>query len=348
MAQWGPSQQLDIAFKLLASECPTDQIQAVLRDGKKLDRDGVRITAANKEAMLDNLKKAVGRGIPASKVFGLVQESEENGSQHIFYFKPRNAQVAKAHKDASAVSKTLFGKSDLSALGFPHFVLMPDAYEWCDLRLLGKDQWLAKMYGKEEVKVREGEPERVGNRILVGYELKPRRTVLVVKRHADGLIELRVPRIESAEIVTAMRDRLTDAMKGVIDWNDHLPWDLGGARVRLSAEASKNSSIYSLGDIALGDSEGGKWSIHPASEDGDLYAATERQKAVKAVLDEEGSCDVLVVQWKPDTAGRIPKGLRTVIGSNRAEAPVNEIIVTRKTSSAAVSYVTDQLRHFAS
>lgn len=348
MTKRGQEHQLAIAFDLLASECTIDQIQAVLREGKKLDRDGVRISAANKEGLLDNLKTAVGRGISASKVFGLVQESEENGSQHIFYYKPRNAQVAKSHREVSAVAKALFGKGDLGALDFPVFVLMPDAYEWSDLRSLGKDQWLAKMYGKEEVKVREGEPERVGNRILVGYELKARRTVLVVKRHADGLIELRVPRIESAEIVTTMRDRLMDAMKGVIDWNDHHSWDLRGARVRLSAEANKNTSLYSLGDIALGDSEGGKWSIHPASEDGDLYAATARQKAVKAVLDEDGSCDVLVVQWKPDTAGRIPKGLRTVIGSNRAEAPVNEVIVTRKTSSAAMSYVTDRLRHFAS
>lgn len=348
MAKRGQDENLEVAFKILEEECPADQIKTLLREAKRLDRDGVRVSAVSKALLLENLKKTVGRGVPASKVFSLVQECEENGSQHIFYFRPRNAQVAKTHREPELVAETLFGRNDVSSLNFPVFTLEPGEYGWSDFRELGNHRWLAKQYGREEIRIREGEPERLGNRILVGYELKPRRTVLVALRHADGLVELRVPRIETAELVASMRDRLMDSLKSVIDWSDHLPWDLGPVRDRLTTEAGKNASRYSLGDISLGDSEGGKWTINPASEDEDLYAASTREKAVKSVLDNNGSCEVLVVHWKPDGAERIPKGLRTVIGSNRAEASVNEIIVTRKTSSAAVAYVTDQLRHFAS
>lgn len=351
MAQRGQDQQLEVAYKLLAAECPSAQIRALLQAGKKLDRDGVRVKASNKADLIDNLKKAVGRGIPASKVFALVQESEENGSQHIFYYQPRNAKAAASHRDPTVVAKAIFKKSDLSALGFPVFRASPEDYDWSDFRSLGKDSWLAKMYGREEIEVREGEPERDGNRISYVYEFKPRRTVLVAKRHSDGLIEIRVPRIETAELVASMRDRLKELLEPVIDWDEHIWWDLSQAKNRIKAEESRNKHLYTTGTISLKEINGHTWKIIPpfnGEDEDEPEGSTEKEHAAKQIIGKGGSCDVVVVQWKPDKAGLIPKGLRTVIGSNRAEAPTNEIIVTRKTSSVAVDYVADQLRHFTS
>jgi hypothetical protein len=79
--------QLDI-YELLDQLATADQIQDLLRRHKKASAKEISkeiLVGGTKPDVLKNLKSAVDHGhLPPADVIQLLQESEENGSQHIF------------------------------------------------------------------------------------------------------------------------------------------------------------------------------------------------------------------------------------------------------------------------
>src|ERR1700722_14942543 len=74
--------------KLVNDWCAVEQIAQLLRDAKDKS-DEVRVTAPKKETLIEeNLRTAVESGaVPLDKVYNLIREAEENGNQHIFYYR---------------------------------------------------------------------------------------------------------------------------------------------------------------------------------------------------------------------------------------------------------------------
>jgi len=142
-----------ILFELVDTLCTGSAVQDLLRDYKSLAKDQVRISADSKEDLVKkNLKKAVDAGVvPIGRVHALVRDSEENGNQHIFYFKPRRS-VSKDYTDSEAVGRALWGKGWQESKGFPKFTRMPNGTVWGDFRDGAEDKppchWVAKLYEK--------------------------------------------------------------------------------------------------------------------------------------------------------------------------------------------------------
>src|ERR1700679_1897156 len=91
----------------MIQKCTVEQITDVLRRYKDTGR--VKITAANKEQLIaQNFRDAVRLGVVTNlDVFELIRESEENGSQHIWYYRPKPGLTALF--DADSVAERLFG-----------------------------------------------------------------------------------------------------------------------------------------------------------------------------------------------------------------------------------------------
>ena len=93
-------------YELLDSHCTVEQLHALLRVHREFSPD-IRIGTLKGEA-IRNIRIAVdSHMIPVEAVHDLLRDSEENGDQHIFYFRPKNASVAKRCRDAEACAPRL-------------------------------------------------------------------------------------------------------------------------------------------------------------------------------------------------------------------------------------------------
>src|SRR5688572_13510784 len=89
-------------YTAIAERCTAEQIRDLLRVYKDINKETkkeVHVTGA-KDDILANLKRAVSKQIiPRDAPILLLREAEENGHQHIFYFKPRNREVVAKCRD---------------------------------------------------------------------------------------------------------------------------------------------------------------------------------------------------------------------------------------------------------
>src|ERR1051325_3096045 len=88
--------ELDEALSLVKNLATIEQIQGLLRTRK--GEENVRITANTIDELVNsNLRTAVEkRAIEIEKVFDLIRDAEENGNQHIFYYKVNSTAIADA------------------------------------------------------------------------------------------------------------------------------------------------------------------------------------------------------------------------------------------------------------
>ena len=86
--------ELKDALLLVGELSTTDQIKEVLR--RRKGEDGVRLTAETKEDLVRrNLREAVeAKAVGLDDVFELIRSGEENGNQHIFYYRPKVRRIA--------------------------------------------------------------------------------------------------------------------------------------------------------------------------------------------------------------------------------------------------------------
>lgn len=332
-------------YDLVDSLCTVEQVKDVLREYKADYGTDVRVTAPDKATLIaSNLANAVDAGIvPAHRVFELIRSSEENGNQHVFYFKAGTDSIrARLRRGRDVIAPHLWGEQWETTTGFPKPNLVPNEYVWADFRP-GKQgrgmDWVAKLYGHESVERFTGEIEEQGRYIYRQYEVVDERVVCVARWNDPDLLELRVPRATSKKLISRRLRTLTEALAPAIDAADIVPWDLAAARKNLLRRQDQHRSVYDLGDTRLRDSAHGTALFHPYTEEEDLFTAIERHDAVELLL-RQGDCEQLTVRWLP--RGPVQEMVRAVIG---ALAP-NEVNILPQTSPEVVDYVTDQLRSF--
>ena len=343
------SRYFDNLIEILRTESTTQNIRTLLRRHKTDGRGGVKLSGPNKGVLLENLRDGVVRGlIPQEQAFDLAQESEENGYQHVFYFRPTTDAINLRDADPAAVADRLFGVGQLGNMNFPKFLELPKTYTWTDFRPIREDSWLAKICGREMVKEKKNEKTTDGTTIKQ-FELMPKRTNLIAMRHSDGILELRVPRMKSSDLVSKMLDTLQKSLEPAIGIPDYEPWDLAPIRKQLALQPEELKAFYTITDISADDANGVAWNLTPKHGDRDVLEGATVKSSITTVLDEGGKCQVLDIIWHhapgfEDAEG----GFRTIIGSARSNAWMNEVIITKTCSSRTMAYVVDQLRRFDS
>ncbi len=337
-------------YQLLNDRCNTEQIRDLLRKFKDLNevtKKDIRI-GGNKEDVLRNLKRAVTKKhIPPNEPIGLLRDCEENGHQHIFYFKPRTAAVRKRCQDYDEILESLIGQEWSEE--YPLFEFIPDDYQWVDFRnaLPGKPQdWLFKAYGQETYFQRTKVEHPARNRRIEYYEAEEVRVVCIARWNNNDLLEIRID-TERLESVRARQDRLAQVwtlLSGALDANDFLPWDLCSARRHVSVMRASLTDVE-IGELRLVDSERGIASFRPETEHESVDDLDARTRAIDAfVTNDDSEVPVLNLHWKiPDKSRKDnPLQVSTVCGGRNT----NELVIRARTQAGAIDYVTNRLRQF--
>lgn len=154
-------------FKLVGDFCSTAQITNLLRTAK--GSEGLKLTAPNKEALIQkNLRSALESGIIATeKVYDLIRETEENGSQYIFYYAPSGVMKPMT---VSQIGTGLWGPNWEQKMKFPRVELVENKFVYADLRAFLPSQkpldWVLKIYGHEVIDRATGVVKELGNKGL--------------------------------------------------------------------------------------------------------------------------------------------------------------------------------------
>jgi len=332
-------------LSLVDALCTIDQVKELLRLAKERNPKEVRITAKTKSDLIQrNLREALDSGgIGPDKVYDLIRESEENGNQHIFYFKPR----LKPTRDSMTLEKVgegLWGKGWADKTKFPTANTPNNGYDYADFRSPdGKpNHWVLKIYGQLTYEHYTGKDFKEEGKVYKEFEPQELRVVLLARWNPPDVLEMRVQRDESRRRITAWLDKLWTMLGPAVKRSDFDPWNLKIARKRLIEEEDKYSSVYNFRDTRLLDPHSTRASFEANATAGYLFSSVEAKEAIRGLLDANSECTHLSVTWAPGKDGIPSAELRTLLG----EREPNEIVIFGHFKAGDVDYVTDKLRFF--
>lgn len=340
----------DTFYKLLDEHCIAEQIKDLMRETKKNVAKEVAkeiVLGDNKEETIKNLRHAIAHNaISFEDAANLLREAEENGRQHIFFFKAANASVRSLLRRPDEIISRLFG-DEYDYMGFPRFERTPDQYEWADFRTQYRSKprdWVAKLYGHETRLSFVSEKRTVSGGIIKHWEPEVGRTVLVARWNDPDVMEIRIDNWSITRDSLKQRVRtLFEFLAPALSPDDLRPWDLQVVRQNIVKDRTSNGKLYHVGGLELLDSHSGRNTFMPRSDEETADDATERAKAIDALIGGKATCRTSVVRWLSNGAdGSLSEDLRTVCGSNDS----HELTVSSRVSSVALDYVTDQLRSF--
>lgn len=349
-------------FERVADKVNRDPIHSLLSEYRALFPGEIQVSG-NKADLVAHLRSAVDMGrIPRARVFSLLQDGEENGSQIIMYLRPKTKDVLEKCRNPQKVARELFGKDWAKTKGFPRLTRLTSGWDVADFRIghLGKpNDWLLKVYTFQEVrvKVRDLDQAEVAMRGFIGlkeneyavvYERRVAESVCLARWNDDDdhpLLELRVElsgRLDRLNTdIHALWTRLRPAFERDQDFDE---WDLRGPLEQMLRQCREHTETYELGLANLVDS--GDWGVRymPYTEHEKIDTIPSRLDTIHQLLDDGGWCDRLVMTWLADgAAGNLERNLRAYAGSRG----INELVIRAETTARAIDYVTDQLRAFA-
>lgn len=264
----------DSLAKLVQEWCSVEQISDLLRNAKYI-RDEVRVSAPKKEILVDqNLREAVEtEAVSLDAVYNLIREAEENGNQHIFYYKHGLDGVLTLDQ----VGSKLFGAEWRQTKGFPRTDLVEQEFVFADLHPwnvhLKPNDWILKIYGHEFTERPTGVVEEVGdNKLKREFVREERRIVVVVRwNNSCRLLEVRVPQTESKKRINVWLKRTWEMISGACHPGEYLQWNLKRQRKRIIDEEKTNQKIYGNYPLTVGIISG---HIDRRFGDGDRYYLT--------------------------------------------------------------------------
>jgi hypothetical protein len=348
--------ELDEALALVETLATTEQIQALLRT-RKGDKN-VRIGAENKNAVVfRNLREAVEkRAIDIESVFNLIRDSEENGNQHIFYYKPKSRAIATALSFEN-IAPQLFGSRWEKKLedDFPQIKLKPNDFKTSDFRRLQKkpQDWILKIYGQTTIEKLTAEQELEGTTALWRkFNYEELRIVLMARWNSPDLLEVRVQRDSSRRRVEGWHNIVWETLKPHIIRGQFDAWGLSNGMKNLMSKHAGNEKIYNFRDAKVIDTD-----IHVTfqaySDIGTLFEREATSDSLQGYLDAKSEWDGITVTWLPQTNNIPVKETRTFLGvkqsmdmQKRVGSQSNEVIVQAHCSAEDLDYVTGQLRQF--
>jgi hypothetical protein len=339
---------LDEALSLVENLCTTEQITNLLR--KRKGTASVRISAENKDDLVRrNLRTAIeAKAIDMQEVFDVIRSSEENGGQHIFYWRPTTSKLAET-LTVPHIAEQLWGGHWQKTVGaFPSIRLKPDDYKYSDFRAVSgrkpKD-WILKIYGQKTIVRATGKtkPEAPGVfwREFVEESL---RIVLAARWNYPDLLEIRVQRNESRRRVEEWHQQVWSMLAPALTRAQFAPWSLGAPMRRITLEADKHPTIYEFRDAGVLDKGGDVVAnFQTVSDQGNLFESQQTVSSIKSFLEAGGNLNGLAVKWMANPNAEPLEELRVLMGAKES----NEMVVFGRCSAGDLDYVTDQLRGFS-
>lgn len=337
--------ELDEALKLVLEFCTTEQIKGVLRMRK--DDDAVRVSAENKKLLVErNLRDAVVAGaIKLSEVFALIQSSEENGAQHIWYYK---LKPGLSHlMTADSVAERLWGCNWSSAVkAYPSLTLTPEGYIIADFRKSVRKpaDWYLKIYGHTLVTHPTGKTEKKDDGFFWReYKEFPLRTVILVRWNSPDLLEIRVDRNESRKRVEEWHQIAWNLIRQALVKDQFRHWDLEKTIRRLVVECDRHPNLYTFRDAGVYDKGQEVLARFEAvTDDGSLLKSQNTIDSIKGYVEDGGSMQALAVTWLSEKTA-LSKELRVIARVKES----NEVLIAARCTAEDVDHVTDQLRRFS-
>jgi hypothetical protein len=176
---------LEFILKLLRENSTIQRIQSFLAE-----RELPRSASAWEELFSERILPALKSGkITESDLIGLLRESEEYGTQHVFLYKTeRFAQI----QDRRRVRKILKARGIEDVLERPQFVNMPDEPTIVDVRSLDSrdgSTLVMKVVQTRELERVEPDPDQEDRLRIIRT---PMRAVHVLRLNPSGLLEMAV------------------------------------------------------------------------------------------------------------------------------------------------------------
>jgi hypothetical protein len=335
-------------FETALEFCTIKDIHALLSAAKESGHE-VKLTAPTLAALVnENLRAAIdAKGVSVEAVYDLIREAEENGRQHIYYYRPAAKDFANV--PISEVGTRLWGPNWAETMHFPRFELKENGFTYADLRQWNPHKkpldWALKVYGQQLFEEQEGDDERIDERTIKRtYILQPRRLVLLLRWNSPDLLEIRVPQSTSRKHVKQWLDQAWVMAAKVFRSDNFTPWDLNGARRALVNQQAKFAKIYRFSHSRLEDDDHNMISISSAHTEQSLEASTPIVKSMQDLVKPGiGECRYLRVTWLPTKDGVPAEELVSYLGDQE----VNEIGIGRRCSAPEIDYVTEQLQYFS-
>lgn len=344
---------------VLDQQCTGSQLHAFLKPFWELSKRHKELIqlSGKKSELVTSITRCISGGlIPSEKVHDLIRRSEENGHQHVYYFKPK-AAVRQLCRDGSEVAEALFG-DQWGPDVFPSYDREPGTEKWVDFRVgvNGRpNDWLAKIYGHERLnrhrnQTREDVDES-SFRVIHEFDIEHYSTVFIVRWHTAGLLEIRVDQsgITAKKVLDERIAKIWNMLPDPLIRENFEDWDLSKANTTITTDYKKLSARLRVGAVSLSDGSQGVVSFDPKHDNEDISSDRGREVAVHGLLKNGAETRGLVLYWQPhgedneDAPKELTEPLRVVIATDCS----NHIFITSKTTPSAVDYVTNQLRSFA-
>jgi hypothetical protein len=339
---------LDEALSLVENLCTAEQVANLLR--KRKGTASVRISAESKEDLVRrNLRVAVeAKAIDIQEVFDLIRSSEENGNQHIFYWRPTSSNLAEAFTLQNIAAQLWGGNWQKTLAAFPSIRLKPDDYKYSDFRAVStrkpKD-WILKVYGQKTIVRATGKtkPEAPGI-FWREFAEESLRIVLAARWNYPDLLEIRVQRNESRRRIEEWHNQVWSMLTPALVRSQFAEWPLRAPMKRITLEADKNSKIYEFRDAGILDKgEDVAANFQTVSDQGNLFKSQQTIASIKSFLEAGGNLSGLAVKWLANPNAEPQEELRVLLGAKES----NEVVVSGRCAAGDLDYVTDQLRGFS-
>jgi hypothetical protein len=347
--------EIDETLALVKDFATIEQVQTLLRTRK----ESVRITGENKDQIVDrNLREAIeSRAIGIEKVFDLIRDAEENGSQHIFYYKAKTRPIANALA-FDEIAPRMFGRNWEKTLedDFPKIKLVPNEFQVSDFRRLeGKPKdWIFKIYGQTIVEKSTAEEEPEGTTALWRkFTYESLRIVLLARWNSGpDLLEIRVQRDTSRRRVEGWHNVVWSKINPHIVRRQFDPWALAKMMTSIINKHSANEKLYKFRGAKLSDSAGNQATFETETETGNLFETSEMRQSLESLM-KNPHPEGLIVTWLAQN-DLPPKDMRTILGVKQLQEMrsfvgefSNEMIVPAHCRAKDLDYVTGQLRTFS-
>jgi hypothetical protein len=338
--------ELKDALALVGDLCTTDEIKDVLR--RRKGEDHVRLTAETKEDLVQrNLREAVeARAVDINDVFELIRSAEENGNQHIFYYRPKVRKIAETLTIEYIARQLWRAEWEKVLASFPLIRVRPNDYRYTDLRPASAkkpNDWILKIYGHSVISRSTGKEERrANNTVWREYIEEELRSVLIARWNHPDLLEIRVQRNEAPTRVQDWQRKIWEMLSPALIPDQFTPWNLTNAMARLLLEQEQHADMYTFRDARVVDKSGIHASFQTYAEQGGLFDSMQVRDALKSFMKAKSDCTGLAITWLPKDSTP-PAELRTLL----AAKDLNEIVVSSHCHNLDVDYVTDQLRFFS-
>ncbi len=332
----------DVSWEDLAAAvkrvCVGPQIRGLLARYQEVHPERIRVSAPTKADLVDaNLQDAVTKGlIPVADVIELVRVGEENGNQHIFFWGVTDKEDLEYYRNAPLIAEKLLGQPlDVFQPRFQH---IQGQEFWADFRELSEGGWTASFYTYGEKRRTEDATPEDSDKQILEVSTEQVEAVLVVKWNRFDLLEIRVPRWRSREVVDTFLARMKYRVADAVNWSRLQQWDLTAAQDLMLRLRAKEAPDFIVSDTDLAGKRGASRfsALNPGEAVGD---DAEWWQTINSFLDQGDKPRQITVTWRIEGEAGESRGVITVIGR---KSP-NEVVVLKKLNPDALDSIIERL-----